>query len=69
MDVRMPQMDGLAATRELKKKNSKISVLMLTMHDNPDYLLEALKSGAAGYVLKDAPEEDVLDAIRQVREG
>ena len=69
MDVRMPGMDGLTATRELKKKHPKTSVLMLTMHDNPDYLLEALKAGASGYVLKDAAEEDVIAAVGQVREG
>ncbi len=69
MDVRMPEMDGLTATRELKGKHPKISVLMLTMHDNPDYLLEALKAGASGYVLKDADEEDVVSAVRQVRDG
>lgn len=69
MDVRMPEMDGLAATRELKRKYPKVSVLMLTMHDNPDYLLEALKAGASGYVLKDAAEEEVVAAVRQVREG
>lgn len=69
MDVRMPEMDGLTATRELKGKHPKVSVLMLTMHDNPDYLLEALKAGASGYVLKDAEEGEVVSAIRQVREG
>ncbi|MEW6635235.1 MAG: response regulator transcription factor [Actinomycetota bacterium] len=69
MDVRMPEMDGLAATRELKRREPRISVLMLTMHDNPEYLLEALKAGAAGYVLKDAAEEEVIGAVRQVREG
>jgi DNA-binding NarL/FixJ family response regulator len=69
MDVRMPEMDGLAATREIKRRFPKISVLMLTMHENPDYLLEALKAGAAGYVLKDAPHEVVIEALRQVREG
>lgn len=69
MDVRMPEMDGLTATRELKRRHPKVSVLMLTMHDNPDYLLEALKAGASGYVLKDAPEGDVVDAINQVRNG
>ena len=69
MDVRMPEMDGLTATRELKGRHPKISVLMLTMHDNPDYLLEALKAGASGYVLKDAEEEEVVSAVRQVRDG
>lgn len=69
MDVRMPEMDGLAATRELKRREPGTSVLMLTMHDNPDYLLEALKAGAAGYVLKDAAEDEVVGAIRQVRGG
>jgi DNA-binding NarL/FixJ family response regulator len=69
MDVRMPEMDGLAATREIKQRYPGISVLMVTMHENPDYLLEALKAGAAGYVLKDAPQEDVVAAVRKVRNG
>jgi DNA-binding NarL/FixJ family response regulator len=69
MDVRMPEMDGLAATREIKRRYPQISVVMLTMHENPDYLFEALKAGAAGYVLKDAPQEAVVEAVRQVREG
>jgi two-component system response regulator DegU len=69
MDVRMPEMDGLAATREIKQRYPETSVLMVTMHENPDYLLEALKAGAAGYVLKDAPKEEVVEAIRRVRDG
>ena len=69
MDVRMPEMDGLAATRVIKARYPEISVLMVTMHENPDYLLEALKAGAAGYVLKDAPQEEVVAAVRRVREG
>jgi two-component system response regulator DegU len=69
MDVRMPEMDGLDATKEVKERYPEISVIMLTMHENPDYLLEALKAGAAGYVLKDAPQEDIIEAIRRVRHG
>jgi DNA-binding NarL/FixJ family response regulator len=69
MDVRMPEMDGLAATQEIKKKHPKTSVLMLTMHENPDYLLEALKAGAAGYVLKDALQHEITTAVQQVLNG
>ncbi len=69
MDVRMPEMDGLAATREIKQRYPEVSVMMVTMHENPDYLLEALKAGAAGYVLKDAPRREVIAAVQRVREG
>jgi DNA-binding NarL/FixJ family response regulator len=69
MDVRMPEMDGLAATREIKQRYPAVSVMMVTMHENPDYLLEALRAGAAGYVLKDAPRREVISAVQRVREG
>jgi two-component system, NarL family, response regulator DegU len=69
MDVRMPQMDGLAATQEIKQRFPKISVLVLTMHAKQHYLLEAIKAGAAGYVLKDAPQRQLTTAIRKVLEG
>jgi DNA-binding NarL/FixJ family response regulator len=69
MDVRMPKMDGLTATREIKQRYPRISVLIMTMHENPNYLLEALKAGAAGYVLKDALPEEVVDAVWRVRDG
>lgn len=69
MDVRMPRMDGLTATRSIKRSFPEISVLILTMHENEDYLLEAVKAGAAGYVLKDAPHNELVTAIRKVLEG
>lgn len=69
MDVRMPRMDGLAATRAIKREHPTTSVLMVTMHENPDYLLEAIRAGAAGYVLKDASQDDLVSAIRQVLLG
>ena len=69
MDVRMPVMDGLAATRKIKDEMPKTSVMMVTMHENPDYLFEAVKAGAAGYVLKDASGERLLSAVRRTLEG
>jgi DNA-binding NarL/FixJ family response regulator len=69
MDVRMPEMDGLAATRAIKGDNSATSVLMVTTYENPNYLLEAIKAGAAGYVLKDAPRGQLLGTVRKVLGG
>src|SRR5829696_473861 len=69
MDVRMPVMDGLEATRKIKAEMPKTSVMMVTMHENPDYLFEAVRAGAAGYVLKDASGERLLSAVRRTLEG
>ena len=69
MDVRMPVMDGLEATRRIKAETPGTSVVMVTMHENPDYLFEAVKAGAAGYVLKDASGERLLGAVRRTLEG
>ena len=69
MDVRMPVMDGLEATRKIKQEMPKTSVMMVTMHENADYLFEAVKAGAAGYVLKDASGERLLSAVKRTLEG
>ncbi len=69
MDVRMPGMDGLEATREIKAQRPAIGILMVTMHDDPDYMLEAIKAGAAGYVLKDASWQDLTNSVRRALSG
>src|SRR5215217_7705343 len=69
MDVRMPEMDGITATRRIKSEQPGVSVLMVTMHENPDYLLEALDAGAAGYVLKDDPAERLINAVHRTLDG
>ncbi len=69
MDVRMPGMDGLQATREIKGEMPATSVLIVTTYDNPDYLLDAIKAGAAGYVLKDAPKSQLISAVRRTLNG
>ena len=69
MDVRMPNLDGLAATDAIKRECPGTSVVMVTMQENPDYLLEALKAGAAGYVLKGATKREIVTTVRQVLSG
>ena len=69
MDVRMPKMDGLAATRAIKEEFPKTSVVMVTMQEDPDYLFEAVLAGAAGYVLKGVTPEQLTGAVRQVLDG
>ena len=69
LDVRMPELDGMAATRAIKEVSPETRVLIITTHDHPDYLLAALKAGAAGYVLKDVTRHDLLLTIRRVLRG
>ncbi len=69
LDINMPEMDGLAATRAIKQMNPSISVLIVTMQANPEYMFEAIRAGAAGYVLKDASRFDLLSAVRRVLRG
>ncbi|MDD9266762.1 response regulator [Paenibacillus sp. GCM10023248] len=70
MDLNMPQgMDGLTATAELKRLMPNLAVLVLTMHDDDEYLFRAIHAGASGYILKSAPHEELLTAIRSVAAG
>lgn len=69
LDVRMPEMDGLAATRSIKQQCPRTSVLIVTTHEHYDYLLAALKAGAAGYMLKDISRSELLTAVRRVLRG
>ena len=69
MDVRMPKMDGLEATKAIKEGQPTVGVLMVTTHRDPDYLMEAVRAGAAGYVLKESSKRELLDAVRRVLGG
>jgi DNA-binding NarL/FixJ family response regulator len=69
LDVKMPGLTGLQATREIKSQRPEVSILILSMHDDDRYLFEALKAGASGYVLKSQADTDLLDAIRSVQRG
>ena len=69
MDVRMPVMDGLEATRKIKRECPETSVLMVTTYESSDYLFEAIKAGAAGYVLKNASKPQLSNAIRRTLGG
>ncbi|MFI6341222.1 response regulator [Streptomyces sp. NPDC050535] len=69
MDVRMPGRDGLSATRELLTRPAPPRVLMLTTFDSDELLLDALRAGALGFVLKDTPPPQILDAVRTVANG
>jgi DNA-binding NarL/FixJ family response regulator len=69
LDVSMPRMTGLQSARELSGVRPDVRVLMLSMHDNDQYLFEALKAGASGYVLKSAADRDLVEACRAVLRG
>src|SRR5579862_1849213 len=69
IDVRMPDMDGLATCRCIKQEVPTTNVILITMHENPQYLLEALRAGASAYVLKDVTQRELLTTIRHVLRG
>jgi len=69
MDVRMPEMDGLAATQAIKRELPGARVLLLTTYDTPEYVLAGLRTGADGYLLKGASKQELLRAIRAILRG
>jgi len=69
MDIRMPVLDGIEATRQLSRRENPPSVLVLTTFDLDDYVYEALRAGASGFLLKDATPEEILTAVRVVGAG
>src|ERR1019366_2200360 len=69
MDIAMPTMNGIEATRRILAANPSIGVVILSMHQDESYVLQSLNAGAKGYLLKDSPREDILEAIRSVAAG
>ncbi|MHB8923025.1 MAG: response regulator [Thermoleophilia bacterium] len=69
MDIGMPVMNGMEATKQIKKRDQQVKVLVLTMHDNEEYLFQVLQAGASGYVLKKAADSDLVNAIHVVARG
>ena len=69
MDIGMPRLDGIAATRRLAERAPNVKVVMLTIYTDDDRVFRALQAGARGYLLKDAGPEEILRAVRAVRDG
>ena len=69
MDVRMPRLDGVQTTRQLLARFPRTRVMMLTTFDDEEYIVEGLRAGATGYLLKDASSEQLVEAIRAVHRG
>jgi DNA-binding NarL/FixJ family response regulator len=69
LDISMPRMTGLQAARELSQRRPELRLLMLSMYDNEQFLFEALKAGASGYVLKSGADDDIVDACRAAMRG
>jgi DNA-binding NarL/FixJ family response regulator len=69
MDIDLPGMSGIEGIKKVKEISSKIDIVMLTVHEEADLVFNALKAGACGYLDKSAPEEKIIDAIKEVNEG
>jgi DNA-binding NarL/FixJ family response regulator len=69
LDVSMPRLTGIQAAAELRKRKPELKTLMLSMHDSEQFLFEALKAGASGYVLKSGADTDIVEAVRAAMRG
>ena len=69
MDIRMPRMDGVEATRRLTQFETPPRILVLTTYDLDEYVVDSLRAGASGFLLKDVPAEDLIEAVRVVHRG
>lgn len=69
MDIKMPEMDGVKATRLIKKDFPEVKVIVLTTFDDEEFIYDALKNGASGYLLKDTPPQEIAKGIRTVYQG
>lgn len=69
MDIRMPEMNGVVATKRIKEENSGIKIIMLTTFDDSEYILSAINNGASGYLLKDIGANALIDAVRNAYAG
>jgi DNA-binding NarL/FixJ family response regulator len=69
MDVAMPLLNGIEAAEQIRKVNSEIGIIMLTMHADESYVLRALNAGVKGYLLKESAEDDLLRAVKAVSQG
>ena len=69
MDLKMPSMNGIIATRQIKEKYPQVYVLVLTTYDDDEWLFDAIRSGASGYLLKDTPPADLITSIKGTAQG
>ncbi|MEO7019990.1 MAG: response regulator transcription factor [Ktedonobacteraceae bacterium] len=69
MDITMPDMNGIEATKQVKKQLPDVKVLILTMHENDEYVFQALRAGASGYMLKEAADTDLINALHVIQSG
>src|SRR2546423_6371435 len=69
MDITMPDMSGIESTRQIKKVLHDVKIMILTMHMNDEYIFQALRAGASGYMLKEAADTELITALRVIQSG